>query len=361
MSPRGLILCIEDEEVLRRLIAAELRDAGYEVCEAADGASGLRIASERRPDLVLCDIAMPGADGYDVLSSLRSNHPELVDVPFVFLSAFADRKDVIAGKKLGADDYLTKPVDFEIMHATIEARLRQVAQIRAADEHDRRRARQHFDELLENARRQSFAAGTEALNRLSVGIVLLGDDRNVMFANRAAQDIAHQKDAVLMRHGRLATALPQHASRLDGLVRSVIDPSAAEGAEADQVASIPRLSGARPLLALGISLRGSGADVSSSGGPAALILLSDPERRAPLEPTAISRLYGLTLAEARLAQRLAAGERLDEITLDLGISRNTAVTHLKRVFQKTHTERQSELVALLVAGPLALGSFGPPT
>lgn len=355
MSSRGLILCIEDEDTLRRLITAELRDAGYDVCEAADGASGLRMALERKPDLVLCDIAMPGADGYDVLSGLRSNHPELASMPFIFLSALADRKDVIAGKRLGADDYLTKPVDFEVMHATIEARLRQVSQIRSADERDRKIARERFDGILENARRSSFAAGTEALNRLSIGAILLGDDRQVIFINRLAEEIVGEKDALVLRHGSLGTVLTQYASRLDALVKSVVDASQPEPTDGDHVANLPRRSGLRPILVLGIPLRRN-IEVPHSAMPSALLLLSDPERRPQLEAESIARLYGLTPTEARLAQGLAAGGRLDDVAQELGVSRNTAVTHLKRVFQKTHTERQSELVALLVAGPLAMGS-----
>jgi len=354
MTSKGLILCIEDEKTLRRLITAELRDAGYEVCEAADGASGLRMALERKPDLVLCDIAMPGADGYDVLSGLRSNHPELAAMPFIFLSALADRKDVIAGKRMGADDYLTKPVDFDVMHATIEARLRQVACIRSADERERKSARERFDDILNDARRTSFAAGTEALNRLSVGAILLGVDRRVIFINRQAEEIVEEKDCLLLRHGQLSTVLTQYASRLDALVKSVVNARQSELVDGDQVANLPRRSGLRPILVLGIALHRN--TEPQPGMPSALLLLSDPERRPQLEAESIARLYELTPTEARLAQGLAAGGRLDEIARELDITRNTAVTHLKRVFQKTHTERQSELVALLVAGPLAMGS-----
>jgi class 3 adenylate cyclase len=125
----ALILCIEDEEPLRRLITAELRDAGYETIEAADGRAGLAAIREHQPDLVLCDVNMPGMNGYELLSQLRDNHPHLAEAPFVFLSALADRRDVIAGKRLGADDYLTKPVDIEVLIATVEARLMQVERL----------------------------------------------------------------------------------------------------------------------------------------------------------------------------------------------------------------------------------------
>ncbi len=120
------ILCIEDEAVLREDIVEELADAGYEVVQAANGRSGHTAILEHSPDLVLCDVNMPDMSGFELLTTLRENHTEHDDVPFIFLSALADRKDVIAGKRLGADDYLTKPVDFEMLLVTVESRLRQV-------------------------------------------------------------------------------------------------------------------------------------------------------------------------------------------------------------------------------------------
>ncbi len=126
-----LILCVEDEADIRSDIVEELRDAGYETVEAANGREGLEAIEKRKPDLVLCDITMPQMTGYQMLTALRDNHPEYADLPFVFLSALADRKDILAGRQMGADDYVTKPVDFEMLLATVESRLRQVARMEA--------------------------------------------------------------------------------------------------------------------------------------------------------------------------------------------------------------------------------------
>ena len=218
MTPRSTILCIEDEADLRELIADELRDAGYRVIEAADGEAGIRLITDRRPDLVLCDITMPGLDGYEILARLRADSPDLADMPFVFLSALADRKDVIAGKTLGADDYLTKPVDFDIMRATIAARLRQVTAIRSQNAADQDRQRLAFEEALDRACQASFAAGLEVLNGLAVAILLLGEDRHVVFANQHAEDLLKRNDGLMLHHGRLHTTNPQHRARLDSLL-----------------------------------------------------------------------------------------------------------------------------------------------
>ncbi len=120
------ILCIDDEAALREDIVEELRDAGYDTVEAGDGRAGLEAIVAQKPDLVLCDITMPVMDGHSLLKELRDKHPDQADLPFIFLSALADRDHVIVGKRLGADDYLTKPIDFELLLATVEARLGQI-------------------------------------------------------------------------------------------------------------------------------------------------------------------------------------------------------------------------------------------
>lgn len=120
------ILCIEDEDLLRRDIALELEDAGHTVTEAADGVEGLEAILAKRPDLVLCDINMPRMDGRKLLTELRKNHPAAAELPFIFLTAFSDPKEMVSGLELGADDYLTKPINFDVLIAKVDATLRQV-------------------------------------------------------------------------------------------------------------------------------------------------------------------------------------------------------------------------------------------
>ncbi len=123
------ILCVEDEVDIRQILIEELSDVGYEVLEAGNGREGLDVIVEENPDLVLCDITMPIMDGHSMLTELRDNHPDQADTPFIFLSALADREHVLQGKSLGADDYLTKPVDIDMLIATIDSRLRQIARM----------------------------------------------------------------------------------------------------------------------------------------------------------------------------------------------------------------------------------------
>ncbi|PHS78318.1 MAG: hypothetical protein COB59_07650 [Rhodospirillaceae bacterium] len=120
------ILCIEDEADIRLMLAEELEDEGYKVFVAENGREGLTSIQIVQPDIILCDINMPVMGGYDVLKELRTNHPKFADTPFIFLSAFADRKDIISGLELGADDYLTKPIDFEMLLVKVGTAVRQV-------------------------------------------------------------------------------------------------------------------------------------------------------------------------------------------------------------------------------------------
>jgi len=124
------ILCIEDEKMVREDIVEELEEQGYTVLVADDGLDGLNMILEHKPDLVICDITMPRMDGFQLLDEIREKYKLMADMPFIFLSALADQKHVLSGLKEGADNYLTKPVDFELLKATIEASLRQMERIK---------------------------------------------------------------------------------------------------------------------------------------------------------------------------------------------------------------------------------------
>ena len=116
------LLVIEDEAPLRANIVRLLSVEGYRVIAAADGNEGIRRAREDRPDLVICDILMPLVDGYGVLATLRSQ-PETAAIPFIFLTASADKDDLARGLQSGANDYVTKPFKIADLLAAVRRRL----------------------------------------------------------------------------------------------------------------------------------------------------------------------------------------------------------------------------------------------
>ncbi|WP_378187622.1 response regulator [Aquimarina sp. W85] len=116
------ILLIEDDAALRENTAELLELSAYKVTTAPNGKIGILKAKEINPDIVLCDIMMPEIDGYGVLESL-SMDAQTASIPFVFLSAKTEHKEIRKGMDLGADDYLTKPFDEEDLLSAIESRL----------------------------------------------------------------------------------------------------------------------------------------------------------------------------------------------------------------------------------------------
>ena len=120
------VLFIEDDAVLRENTAELLELLDYEVITAGNGKIGVDLAKKKFPDIIVCDIMMPEMDGYEVLRQL-SEKPSTQNIPFIFLSAKTEHKDIRKGMNLGADDYLTKPFEEEELIGAIESRLAKVS------------------------------------------------------------------------------------------------------------------------------------------------------------------------------------------------------------------------------------------
>jgi len=118
-----LVLIVDDDALLRRSLAFNLEKAGYRTSTAATAEDALAQARLDPPDLVLLDIGLPGMDGLDALRCLRQQ----IDVPVIFLTARRRELDQVVGLELGADDYVTKPFDVDVLLARIKAVLRRSA------------------------------------------------------------------------------------------------------------------------------------------------------------------------------------------------------------------------------------------
>jgi DNA-binding NarL/FixJ family response regulator len=121
------ILIIEDEPQMRNNMLLVLKKEGFEVIGAANGQEGITLAKRELPDLILCDVMMPGVDGYGVLAALRAERATET-IPFIFLTAKGERGDVRLGMNQGADDYLTKPVAIADLLAAVRARIERCEQ-----------------------------------------------------------------------------------------------------------------------------------------------------------------------------------------------------------------------------------------
>jgi len=112
------ILVIEDEAPIRENIVRFLRLEGHRAVQAGDGRAGLEAAKAHRPDLILCDVMMPLMGGFEVLAAIQLE-PRLKSVPFIFLSASAEKERLVAAMELGARNYVTKPFNLAELRALL--------------------------------------------------------------------------------------------------------------------------------------------------------------------------------------------------------------------------------------------------
>lgn len=117
------ILVIDDDRIMRRSLTEALRlIGGYQVSEARDGVEGLEKAKADPPDLIICDVGMPGMDGYGVVEALQRSDAT-ARIPFIFLTGYSDRGSMRQGMVLGADDYISKPFKINELLEAVDARL----------------------------------------------------------------------------------------------------------------------------------------------------------------------------------------------------------------------------------------------
>ena len=196
------------------------------------------------------------------------------------------------------------------------------------------------------------AAG-ETLDRLPMGVVLVGRDQQVIFANESAKSIAARSDSGLTLNGnRLAASERTDASELRRLIEAALDTSA--GLLADPGGAMHTRDTGDGSLAILVSPLRNGGDWPYSDRAMASVFISDPNLPPETPSDLLARLYRLTPSESAVAQRLVWGMSLIEAAHDLHVSENTARRHLTRIFEKTNTKRQAELVRVLTNGPAGL-------
>ncbi len=144
-APR--ILVVEDHEPLLDAIRMVLERAGYTVLTATDGQKGLEVMERVRPDLIVADIMMPNMDGYEFYQAVRAR-PDGLTIPFIFLTARTTREDILRGKSMGAEDYLTKPFDPEELLVVVRSRLRRAEEVQQATASELDRLKQQIVTVL---------------------------------------------------------------------------------------------------------------------------------------------------------------------------------------------------------------------
>ena len=226
----------------------------------------------------------------------------------------------------------------------------------AFDENDSRRLRilnGHFQQALNIQRELTTAqdtqlASAQVLDALEVGVLLLGRDGRVAHLNRAATDIVAQNDGFAVEgHGYCSAALPGERRELARLIGSAIMTRLGDGLHPGGTMTVSRPSMKRPYAITVTPINIERMD-ACRGRILVALFITDSEKQRELPVQTLGRLYGLTDAEARLAARFVETASLKGTAASLEITEGTARQYLKRIFQKTDTKSQAELMKLLV-------------
>lgn len=187
------VLLIEDDTTVRENTAELLELSDYEVVTAANGKIGIELAKKELPDIIVCDIMMPELDGYGVLQNLSSNE-NTRQIPFIFLSAKTEHKDIRKGMDLGADDYLTKPFEEEELISAIESRMAKVAILnklqingQPVEENGGMNSLEDLRDFMKNYERLEYKAGENVYEEGKQGLHFYMLDRGVVKSHKMDQ------------------------------------------------------------------------------------------------------------------------------------------------------------------------------
>ncbi|HEX6313722.1 MAG TPA: helix-turn-helix transcriptional regulator, partial [Gemmatimonadaceae bacterium] len=210
----------------------------------------------------------------------------------------------------------------------------------------------HLQRALQIHRRlaasQALADGsTTALDLLAHGVLLLDSAGRVLFANRTAEEILRGRDGLMVHNKELFGARGSDTTTLRTVIAAAVATSGGDGTGAGGLVLVGRPSGRSPLRVL-VAPLAQRHPLMGAAGAAASVFITDPERSPVPAAAHLQHAFGLSAAETRVATSLLDGESVEGLSDRLCISRNTARTHLRRLFAKTDTSRQADLIRVLL-------------
>jgi FixJ family two-component response regulator len=333
------ILIVEDEADIRCLLQREIADQGYPVVAVGDAERALVALQDRLFAVVVTDICMPGIDGVTLTQRIKQQSPA---TEVILVTGYASIETASQAVRLGAFDYLTKPFGNICFISECIAR--------AAEKFFQgTQARAQLNHL--QAQQTLFA---RVLDHFPMGVVLIDDAGKVLLENQHALAIFAQGDGLSKNSsGRLLGARSDITANLRALIKDAVEGLQGQGIRQGGAMLLPRPSGRPSYSALVMPLKPE-EERWERGEPASAVFVSDPEQRAGTAEDLLCRLYALTPTEARLAAILMQGKSVEDAMFELNVSSNTARTHLKRIFVKTNTTHQGDLISLLFNSPALL-------
>ena len=328
---RPLILCVEDEPLLLRDLCDELEEAGYQAIGVPDVAAAHLVLARLTPSLILCDINLPGQSGLDLLAELRETDA-LPQVPFLLLTAQADRAHMLRGKWAGADDYLVKPVDYDMLLATVASRLAQMG----------RMARTHQVQLQRQAQDVHYQWHS-VLDALSHCALVCNPDLSLRFANRAAYQLSHassERGPLLVDDTGALALRPSIAAHRDLQSYLLGDAESACIDVLDEGSSHVRWR---------VTIQALQERQANAPGEGFVVFIADLGQPPLHSAEAMAQRFALTPTETQVASLLVEGMTKQQMCAQLQVSATTMAFHLRNMFAKTKTNRQAELVAVLLS------------
>jgi len=333
MSNPSRILFVDDEVKILNALECnfKLRRKAWDMTFIDCPKAALRHCGETAPDLAVLDMQMPGMNGIELAKNIRSASPRTV---CIMLTGAGDLQVAMeAVNDASIFRFYTKPCDIDVLDRGIEEGLAAVAQ------------------KTDNAPEQTpspveTAIGRVALERLPIGVIVLDQQGKVIFTNAPGGALLAERDGIsLSSDGICRASTPAETKALKDCIQSVLQP--AEGDARDGGLALSRPSMRRPLSAIATPIDGMDGD----GRAAVALFVTDPERQTRPPRALLQKLFQLTGSEAKIVQGLVEGKSLEEIAPEAGITIGSARTYLKQVFAKTGTNRQADLVRMVLTSP----------
>ncbi len=297
-----------------------------------DPTAALAKATALRPDVVVSDMMMPQMTGLELVIAMREQLPE---TKFIMLTGMADLPTAMnAINQASVFRFYTKPCDTAMLEEGIRAAL--PAGKPQAVEAPGPSVATGLSERI----------GLATLDHLALGVIVVDAGARVLLANNAGANLFAQKDGLLTgAHEVCRAANSRECQELHGLIKAAA--SADEVGLKEGTIALTRPSLRRPLC---VAVTPLPQDQGHDQG-LAILFVSDPEDQKLPSDVAIARLFGLTGSESRLVRALTEGARLEDAASQTGVTHSTARTYLKQIFAKTGTNRQSDLIRLVLTSP----------
>lgn len=338
---KPVILFVDDESAVLSSLSRQFRPQRDKWCLEFESSpkSALQRAQDQDVDVVVSDMQMPGMNGLELITAMRRFSP---DATYIMLTGSSDLSTAVGAiNDANVFRFYTKPCPAELLKEGIEAGL--TASTTATNPIDMSEG--YLTDINNNL-------GIAALDHLSLSVIVVNSTARVVLTNKSGGALLSQSDGLSMSVGEICRASTTTGSeKLHHLIQSAASDTA-ESEQASYVISLERPSQKRAysILALPIAAPAT-TDSSGTAEPLVALYVSDPENQPLPSAEAISQLFGLTRAEARIVHELVKGASMDEAADNAGVTVSTARTYLKQVFSKTDTKRQAELVKLVLTYP----------